>query len=291
MSTVSNEVALIPLTPAELERLAVLEGVIRTSIEAFLAVGSALFEIRDQRLYRDAYGTFEAYCSKRWGMTHRHANRVIQAADIIASFGDSPSKPTTEKQARPLSRLPRERRAAAWESAAKAAPDGKPTARQVEAAVEAIAPKPEPADIQAQRAAGIIPADAVVEIVEPEAAAEAEAEAEPSGEADLTDAEWLALCPARAKLSGVALGRFDVDALAYRRIAPHRQKYTRICKPITNAVKRETRRHVGPYTYRHLAYLKLKHPKHWVCCQDCKGSGQVPTVGACPSCHGEGYTV
>ena len=46
----------------EVARLAELELVIERGQKAFVAVGNALAEIRDQRLYRETHATFEAYC-------------------------------------------------------------------------------------------------------------------------------------------------------------------------------------------------------------------------------------
>lgn len=34
---------------------------------AFADAGAALVNIRDRRLYRAEYSTFEEYCAKRWG--------------------------------------------------------------------------------------------------------------------------------------------------------------------------------------------------------------------------------
>jgi hypothetical protein len=45
-----------PLTPAEQGRLSELEGVIRENFLAYVAVGSALLEIREKRLYRNSDG-------------------------------------------------------------------------------------------------------------------------------------------------------------------------------------------------------------------------------------------
>jgi hypothetical protein len=46
---------------------------------AWWAAGKALQTIRDARLYRDNYSTFEAYCASRWDMSRRQADRLISA--------------------------------------------------------------------------------------------------------------------------------------------------------------------------------------------------------------------
>lgn len=62
--------------------LANAERVIENGLATFLKVGSALTEIRDGRLYRADYETFEAYCQGRWGFTSRRARQLIDAAEI-----------------------------------------------------------------------------------------------------------------------------------------------------------------------------------------------------------------
>jgi hypothetical protein len=52
-----NPPDVIPLTAAENERLAQLELVVETHLEAFLSVGRALAEIRNKRLYRQQHAT------------------------------------------------------------------------------------------------------------------------------------------------------------------------------------------------------------------------------------------
>ena len=68
---------------SESKRLVELEGIIKTGHQAFIEVGEALTEIRDKKLYRLDYGTFEEYCQKKWGWTRQHCYRLIQAAPVL----------------------------------------------------------------------------------------------------------------------------------------------------------------------------------------------------------------
>jgi hypothetical protein len=61
-------------------RLSELETTIERGLKTFVEVGNALAEIRDSRLYRESYATFEDYCRERWGMSKRHAVSCIAAA-------------------------------------------------------------------------------------------------------------------------------------------------------------------------------------------------------------------
>jgi hypothetical protein len=77
--------ALVPveqLSPAERCRLAELEQVVDAGMQTFVDVGLALLEIRDGRLYRQTHGTFESYCTARWGFTDRRGRQLIAAAEI-----------------------------------------------------------------------------------------------------------------------------------------------------------------------------------------------------------------
>lgn len=61
-------------------------------------------EIRDNRLYREkGFSRFEDYCKQKWHWTHRHANRLIESAEVVHSLGPiGPILPATESQAREL---------------------------------------------------------------------------------------------------------------------------------------------------------------------------------------------
>ena len=61
--------------------------------------------IRDARLYRTEYGTFEDYCQDRWGVARMHAGRMIAAAQEVVNCNQLVAKPETESQARLLTRL------------------------------------------------------------------------------------------------------------------------------------------------------------------------------------------
>lgn len=119
-----NEIATqqeLKLTKREVHRFEKLEKVIEAGLKTFYEVGAALAEIREARLYRKDYPTFEAYCRTRWGMSKTSANRHIlaaQAVDRLAPIGVQHAK---ESQIRPLTKLPPEKQVTAWETAVKTA--------------------------------------------------------------------------------------------------------------------------------------------------------------------------
>lgn len=73
----------------------------------------ALRAIRDsgkpsRRIYRKTHATFEDYCKERWGFSRDFANKTIRAVEtieIIEMDTNSIHLPTTETQARELTRL------------------------------------------------------------------------------------------------------------------------------------------------------------------------------------------
>jgi hypothetical protein len=88
------------MTGREHARLAELEIVLEQSDRGR---GLALREIRDDRLYREAHATFEAYCQERWGIGRNYANKLIAFAKNAEGVGTA--VPTNERQLRSLSGL------------------------------------------------------------------------------------------------------------------------------------------------------------------------------------------
>lgn len=70
-----NKLALVEL--ADLKKL---EKIIAAGEKTFIEVGVALTTIREKRLYREGYETFDEYCQKRWGWTRQRASQLILAA-------------------------------------------------------------------------------------------------------------------------------------------------------------------------------------------------------------------
>lgn len=119
------------------QRLAILEQTIEAGMSSFVLVGEALLEVRDSRLYRVHYPTFEAYCKGRWSFGRVHAHRLIEAAEVVGSLSPMGNTPTSERQARALVPVLRDHgpdAAAAVLSEAIEATNGHPTAAAITAA-------------------------------------------------------------------------------------------------------------------------------------------------------------
>jgi hypothetical protein len=101
----------------ELERC---EVVIKQGLQTFIEVGEALFIIRDKRLYRKEFNTFEDYCQQKWSMPRRHVNRMIAASETIINLGPiGPILPESESQLRPLTSLEPEIQKEVWKEVVK----------------------------------------------------------------------------------------------------------------------------------------------------------------------------
>lgn len=134
------------LTTAEAAEFAEAEAVIARDLTGFVRVGGALAKIRDARLYREQYSTFEDYAERKWGLSRTYAYDVMAGAETVAALSaiaDTPL-PTNEGQARELRGLPPEQAAETMQRAAEATA-GKVTA----AAIRAARPEPEPEAVAA----------------------------------------------------------------------------------------------------------------------------------------------
>jgi hypothetical protein len=94
--------------PVDQEALADCEAVIERGLAPFVEVGQALLRIREERLYRGTHKSFDDYCRERWQWSKGHANRQIEAAQVVQNLTPIGVTPKNEAQARELAPLPPE---------------------------------------------------------------------------------------------------------------------------------------------------------------------------------------
>ena len=124
------------ITIQESADLVRLEETISQGLQTFVKVGEALVEIHDRKLYRIEHATFADYCKAKWQMSDRRARQLMGASEVVGDIAKSGTTvPKTERQSRPLAKLPPEQRAEAWREAVEASPTGSPTAKAVAAVV------------------------------------------------------------------------------------------------------------------------------------------------------------
>jgi hypothetical protein len=74
-------------------RLAELERIVEDGARKFVAVGEALREIRDRRLFRGTHESFSAYVEERFGFKSSWANKLIKREEPkreVADLDDGP---------------------------------------------------------------------------------------------------------------------------------------------------------------------------------------------------------
>lgn len=275
-----------PMSRAEARACA---GAIRSHLEGARVLILDLFERRGWEAL--GYKSWRECVVAEFDVSTQHLYRQLEAAKVerVVAPGQ-PIGSIPERSLRPLAGLPPETQAEAYAKAALDSPSGRPTASQVKAAVAEVAPRPtEPADIAAQRAAGIIPEGVEVLVEEPGEVAEQDVDEPADVMAEQSDEEYLAGCAVRARLSAACRKAFDRDALLFRLLTPHRKKFHHHARRLLNANRRAGR--TGMYHAYVSMFLRNQHPQHWLLCGDCGGIGQVVTIGECPTCHGMGYRV
>jgi hypothetical protein len=115
-----------------------LEKIIEKGMTHFVEVGTALSLIREEKLYKLLFSTFEEYCQERWGFNSSRARQLIGAARINENIKSVTivTPPKTESQIRPLTKLEPEQQPKAWKKATETAPKGKITAKHVQTIVD-----------------------------------------------------------------------------------------------------------------------------------------------------------
>jgi Domain of unknown function (DUF4326) len=95
----------------ELERC---EVVIKQGLNTFIEVGQALMTIKEKRLYRISFKTFEDYCLGTWSLSRQRVYQLIDASNVINNLSTMVDIPTSERQVRPLTGLEKDVQIAVW---------------------------------------------------------------------------------------------------------------------------------------------------------------------------------
>lgn len=134
------------LSQESIEELQRCEKIIQNGLKSFMEVGHCLTVIRNNRLYRGEFSSFESYCRNRWGISRPYAYKLIAGANVVADLSaeeDITVLPDNANQVRKLTKLNREDRITVWKKVLQeSATTGKPiTARLVHEVVEIICPE------------------------------------------------------------------------------------------------------------------------------------------------------
>jgi len=129
-----------PLTEREEVLLDKCEQIIEGGLKAFVEVGNALIEVRDQRLYRAEYHTFEEYLDKRWHISRPRGYQLIGAAQVVNNLSTNGIQipPETERQARELVGLDPLEQHLVWGIVQQTAPNNQITAQHIKSVVKVL---------------------------------------------------------------------------------------------------------------------------------------------------------
>lgn len=145
------------LTATERATLAQCECEIDAGRRAWVATGRALRTVRDAKLYREAFGTFDEYVARRWTMPRSTAYQYMDGSAALENVRDRGHfEQVPETHVRPLTKLDPEQQREAWTMSCAAAPKddaGAPrlTAKIVAHAVEKVAPPDQKNVVQLRR--------------------------------------------------------------------------------------------------------------------------------------------
>jgi len=97
------------LSIVEVSQLRDLELVIETGLQTFYKVGEALLKIKENKLYKSEFDTFEDYCLSKWNISRDYGYKLIQASNVISNLYTIVDKPTeiinSESKARILGKF------------------------------------------------------------------------------------------------------------------------------------------------------------------------------------------
>lgn len=132
-----------PMTEDETLKLSACENLIEKGLACMGETVTAIKQIRDERLYRKSYGSFNDYCTERWKRSSRRIYQLIGAREIaegLAKSSEAMIQPTRESQLRELKKIGSSevKQAEAWDKAVETAGGQQPTAKEVSVAVKAV---------------------------------------------------------------------------------------------------------------------------------------------------------
>lgn len=105
-----NGVSKSPLNIKERARFKFCKERIQLGLKTVWETSGALAEIRDDKLYREEFDTFEEFCEKTYQIGKSQTYRLIEAHEVRKSLGKLGEKITSEKQARALAEYSPEER-------------------------------------------------------------------------------------------------------------------------------------------------------------------------------------
>lgn len=237
--------------------------------------GKHLAIIRDERLYRADFDTFEEYCREKWNFGRDTANKKIQAAKVMNELSEGLDKFLSipnEATAREFTKVPKEDRPKVAEEA-KAVAESKGR------------DKINSRDVKEAKAK-IYKVETRTEELPPDPDAEPLPTGKPAPTLTEDDGTWLESLPLHSQLQGLPLRKFEEAAQLWQQFEG---PFKSLAMQIRAAHKDIAVQFKSKFMTRQLSSFIVDAPQHWLLCRECNGTGQVPQVGACSSCGGDGF--
>jgi len=100
--------------------------------ESWITFAQSIIEVKQKELWCLEYGTFEDFCKTELGFSDRRARQMIASAEVVENIGTTVPAPQSERQARPLTKLDKEKQAEAWKEVTETTPAENITSEVVE---------------------------------------------------------------------------------------------------------------------------------------------------------------
>jgi len=259
------------MTKADLDRWNQQVAIANRTRNAAFEFWQALTVIRDERLYRAQFATFEECCQTLWGMSRQYINSGIKAAEIAKDLETIVSI-SNEGTAREFTKVPKEDRPKVAEEA-KAVAESKGR------------DKINSRDVKEAKAK-IYKVETRTEELPPDPDAEPLPTGKPAPTLTEDDGTWLESLPLHSQLQGLPLRKFEEAAQLWQQFEG---PFKSLAMQIRAAHKDIAVQFKSKFMTRQLSSFIVDAPQHWLLCRECNGTGQVPQVGACSSCGGDGF--
>ena len=94
--------------------------------------------------------------------------------------------------------------------------------------------------------------------------------------------------PLYNELKGIPRGKFLAAAKIHFEF---QDSLLELGKRLESDIARRSIDHRSKYMRRLMGSFKILSPDQWVKCENCKGEGQIPKIGNCHECYGDGYLI
>lgn len=286
-----------PLAPQEEQLLKDYEATLSQATLSYLVMGRCLGEVRDRKLYRGEYLTWEHYCSQRWDVGRSTAYNIVTAFEIAQGLHESgvPDAllPRNVDQCLSLAKLrvadgshDRIAQAEVWRAVTERCGD-RVTSEDVKAEVRRLVL--EVADEKAATPSFPPPP-------EPPRSEETTSEVRPTEPSPMREdpEDYDPVAELRAQLPPEHHGVLDAQVRAWTLVESSLSEYRRVARAAKKEYDGEGYPTAG-LAAELKGHLTLAGPENWRLCRSpndggCGGRGKTP-AGACPRCGGIGFTM